>query len=30
VADDVHLISPVSLARAPRQRDGAQRASERM
>ena len=30
VADDGHPTSPVSLARAPRQRDGAQRAIEWM
>jgi hypothetical protein len=30
VSDDVHPASPVSLARTPRQRDGAQRASERI
>jgi hypothetical protein len=29
VAHDVHPTSPVSLVRAPRQRDGAQRAIER-
>ena len=30
VTGDVHATSPVSLARAPRQREGAQRSSERM
>jgi hypothetical protein len=30
MAGDVHPTSPASFARAPRQRDGAQRASEQM